>query len=59
MESGVRESSGTVGSVLIPMRFVWPCGGRSVFMSGSFNRLGGFDCKAMYYLELNCNFLDA
>ncbi|KAK4745618.1 hypothetical protein SAY87_011930 [Trapa incisa] len=38
MESGARESSGSSGSVLIPMRFVWPCGGRNVFISGSFNR---------------------
>ncbi|XP_031376692.1 sucrose nonfermenting 4-like protein isoform X2 [Punica granatum] len=38
MESAVRESSGGVSPVLIPMLFVWPCGGTSVFMSGSFNR---------------------
>ncbi|MCI16613.1 sucrose nonfermenting 4-like protein, partial [Trifolium medium] len=26
------------GTVLIPMRFVWPYGGRSVYLSGSFTR---------------------
>ncbi|KAK2646173.1 hypothetical protein Ddye_021368 [Dipteronia dyeriana] len=33
-----REAGGVAGTVLIPMRFVWPYGGRSVFLSGSFNR---------------------
>ncbi|KAJ0035666.1 hypothetical protein Pint_24561 [Pistacia integerrima] len=32
-----RETSGVSGAVLIPMRFVWPYGGRTVFLSGSFN----------------------
>ncbi|CAK9159735.1 unnamed protein product [Ilex paraguariensis] len=32
----VRESGGVAGSVLITTRFVWPYGGRSVFLSGSF-----------------------
>lgn len=40
MESGARESSDSTGSGLIPMRFLWLYGGRSVFVSGSFNRLG-------------------
>ncbi|XP_059632710.1 sucrose nonfermenting 4-like protein [Cornus florida] len=31
-----RETSGVIGTVLIPTRFVWPYGGRSVFLSGSF-----------------------
>ncbi|KAK9288546.1 hypothetical protein L1049_017005 [Liquidambar formosana] len=31
-----REASGVVGTVLIPMRFVWPYGGRIVFLNGSF-----------------------
>ncbi|KAJ7980244.1 Sucrose nonfermenting 4-like protein [Quillaja saponaria] len=33
-----REASGVAGTVLVPMRFVWPYGGRSVFLSGSFTR---------------------
>ncbi|KAM6545204.1 hypothetical protein CsatB_025940 [Cannabis sativa] len=33
-----REVGGVPGPVLIPMRFVWPYGGRSVFLSGSFTR---------------------
>ncbi|TXG71765.1 hypothetical protein EZV62_000344 [Acer yangbiense] len=33
-----RETGSVAGTVLIPMRFVWPYGGRSVFLSGSFNR---------------------
>ncbi|XP_054801738.1 sucrose nonfermenting 4-like protein isoform X2 [Prosopis cineraria] len=33
-----RESSGASGSNLIPKRFVWPYGGRRVFLSGSFTR---------------------
>ncbi|KAL5782317.1 hypothetical protein ACOSP7_007346 [Xanthoceras sorbifolium] len=33
-----RETGAVAGTVLIPMRFVWPYGGRSVFLSGSFNR---------------------
>ncbi|KAI0504310.1 hypothetical protein KFK09_015262 [Dendrobium nobile] len=39
--SGVDASqdlSGTVGAVLIPTRFVWPHGGRRVFLTGSFTR---------------------
>lgn len=31
-----RGASGVGGTVLIPMRFVWPYGGRSVFLTGSF-----------------------
>ncbi|KAF1881503.1 hypothetical protein Lal_00021481 [Lupinus albus] len=31
-----RDVGGVSGTVLIPMRFVWPYGGRSVFLSGSF-----------------------
>ncbi|CAL0301591.1 unnamed protein product [Lupinus luteus] len=33
-----RDVGGASGIVLIPMRFVWPYGGRSVFLSGSFTR---------------------
>lgn len=33
-----REVGGVASTVLIPMRFVWPYGGRSVFLSGSFTR---------------------
>ncbi|KAL2970549.1 hypothetical protein AAZX31_15G146700 [Glycine max] len=33
-----RNAGGVAGTVLIPMRFVWPYGGRSVFLSGSFTR---------------------
>ncbi|KAL0916378.1 hypothetical protein M5K25_013883 [Dendrobium thyrsiflorum] len=39
--SGVDTSqdlSGTVGAVVIPTRFVWPHGGRRVFLTGSFTR---------------------
>ncbi|MBA0584660.1 hypothetical protein Gorai_015462 [Gossypium raimondii] len=31
-------NSGVSGPLLIPMRFVWPYGGRRVFLSGSFTR---------------------
>ncbi|MBA0680840.1 hypothetical protein Goari_012517, partial [Gossypium aridum] len=31
-------NSGVAGPLLIPMRFVWPYGGRRVFLSGSFTR---------------------
>ncbi|XP_072057246.1 sucrose nonfermenting 4-like protein isoform X2 [Arachis hypogaea] len=33
-----RDTSGVAGTVLIPTRFVWPYGGRSVYLSGSFTR---------------------
>ncbi|XP_004508285.1 sucrose nonfermenting 4-like protein [Cicer arietinum] len=34
-----RDAGGVAaGTVLIPMRFVWPYGGRSVYLSGSFTR---------------------
>ncbi|XP_044486834.1 sucrose nonfermenting 4-like protein isoform X2 [Mangifera indica] len=33
-----RETSGVSAAVLVPMRFVWPYGGRTVYLSGSFNR---------------------
>ncbi|KAF8394534.1 hypothetical protein HHK36_020745 [Tetracentron sinense] len=32
------ETSGVVGTSLIPARFVWPYGGRRVYLSGSFTR---------------------
>ncbi|MQL71542.1 hypothetical protein Taro_003852 [Colocasia esculenta] len=35
---GRQDAGGTTGTVLIPMRFVWPYGGRRVFLSGSFTR---------------------
>ncbi|XP_061349109.1 sucrose nonfermenting 4-like protein isoform X2 [Gastrolobium bilobum] len=37
-----RDASGVAGTVLIPMRFVWPYGGRSVYLSGSFTRWSEF-----------------
>ncbi|XP_024026913.1 sucrose nonfermenting 4-like protein isoform X2 [Morus notabilis] len=37
-ESGHESSGGHAGSILIPTRFVWPYGGRRVFLSGSFTR---------------------
>lgn len=37
-----REVGGVPTTVLIPMRFVWPYGGRSVFLSGSFTRYSSF-----------------
>ncbi|XP_027368683.1 sucrose nonfermenting 4-like protein [Abrus precatorius] len=33
-----RDAGGVAGTVLIPMRFVWPYGGRIVYLSGSFTR---------------------
>ncbi|XP_058223399.1 sucrose nonfermenting 4-like protein [Rhododendron vialii] len=33
-----HDNSGVSGPVLIPMRFVWPYGGRRVFLSGTFTR---------------------
>ncbi|XP_020227809.1 sucrose nonfermenting 4-like protein [Cajanus cajan] len=33
-----RNAGGSAGTVLIPMRFVWPYGGRSVYLCGSFTR---------------------
>lgn len=33
-----RDAGGVAAAVLIPMRFVWPYGGRSVYLSGSFTR---------------------
>lgn len=33
-----QDLGGTVGAVLIPTRFVWPHGGRRVFLTGSFTR---------------------
>ncbi|XP_047153767.1 sucrose nonfermenting 4-like protein [Vigna umbellata] len=33
-----RDAGGVAGAVLIPMRFVWPYGGGSVYLSGSFTR---------------------
>jgi len=35
---GACEGSGVSGSISIPQRFVWPYGGRRVFLSGSFTR---------------------
>ncbi|XP_030545595.1 sucrose nonfermenting 4-like protein isoform X2 [Rhodamnia argentea] len=37
-----RESGGIAGVILIPMRFVWPSGGTSVFLCGSFSRWSEF-----------------
>lgn len=39
-ESGVAAT----GTVLIPTRFVWPHGGRSVYLSGSFT---GWDFRIL------------
>ncbi|KAL2339062.1 hypothetical protein Fmac_013508 [Flemingia macrophylla] len=33
-----RNAGGVAGTVLIPMPFVWPYGGKSVYLSGSFTR---------------------
>lgn len=35
---GSGSDSGHESSGVIPMRFVWPYGGRNVFVSGSFTR---------------------
>ncbi|KAF7145084.1 hypothetical protein RHSIM_Rhsim04G0219500 [Rhododendron simsii] len=37
----VRETSGAAGTLLIPTRFVWPYGGRSVHLCGSFTGWSG------------------
>ncbi|XP_057419415.1 sucrose nonfermenting 4-like protein [Lotus japonicus] len=37
MESA-RDAGGVPGTLLIPMRFVWPYGGRTVYLTGSFAR---------------------
>lgn len=34
----VPETSGVAGPILVPTRFVWPYGGRRVFLTGSFTR---------------------
>ncbi|XP_057476323.1 sucrose nonfermenting 4-like protein isoform X1 [Actinidia eriantha] len=36
-----KETGGAAGTVLIPMRFVWPYGGRSVVLCGSFTGWSG------------------
>ena len=46
-----RDAGGVAGTVLIPMRFAWPYGGRSVFLSGSFTRLVFF--VDYYYMLLS------
>ncbi|KAK7292295.1 hypothetical protein RIF29_08073 [Crotalaria pallida] len=38
MDPSARDGGVVAGTVLIPMRFVWPYGGRSVYLSGSFTR---------------------
>lgn len=41
--SGMNSLGGADGvgaMMLLPMRFVWPNGGRSVYVCGSFTRLG-------------------
>lgn len=35
---GACEGSGVSGPILIPRRFVWPYGGTTVFLTGSFTR---------------------
>ncbi|XP_058738563.1 sucrose nonfermenting 4-like protein [Vicia villosa] len=37
-DSGYEGSGVALGPILIPKRFVWPYGGRRVFLSGSFTR---------------------
>lgn len=37
-DRGYEGSGGGSGPILIPKRFVWPYGGRRVFLSGSFTR---------------------
>ncbi|RRT78995.1 hypothetical protein BHE74_00009332 [Ensete ventricosum] len=34
-----QEAAGVAGAMLVPTRFVWPYGGRRVFLTGSFTRL--------------------
>lgn len=34
----LQEVAGVSGSALVPTRFVWPYGGRRVFLTGSFTR---------------------
>lgn len=64
-----RDVGGVAGTVLIPMRFVWPYGGRSVFLSGSFTRcifclfctsilmFWTFGLILFAYLSFNVNFV--
>ncbi|GKU85487.1 hypothetical protein SLEP1_g159 [Rubroshorea leprosula] len=33
-----RETGGMPSAVLIPVQFVWPHGGKQVFLTGSFSR---------------------
>lgn len=35
-DSGTHTNSGLPGNIFFPTRFVWPHGGRRVFLSGSF-----------------------
>lgn len=39
-DSAAHSNSGLPGNLLIPFRFVWPYGGRRVFLSGSFTGYG-------------------
>lgn len=53
---GVGVGGVVAGTVLVPMRFVWPYGGRSVYLSGSFTRyiFHFFGGKALLFLFYYC-----
>ncbi|KAK7301426.1 hypothetical protein RJT34_12290 [Clitoria ternatea] len=44
-----RDTGGVVGTVLIPMWFVWPYGVKIVYLSGSFTRLFHFEVGQNFY----------
>ncbi|CAJ1975978.1 unnamed protein product [Sphenostylis stenocarpa] len=46
-----RDAGGVAGTVLIPMRFVWPYGGRSVVLCGSFTRPAYLSLYRKFYLK--------
>lgn len=48
-DRGYEGSGGASGPILIPKRFVWPYGGRRVFLSGSFTRY-----PIGYYYHVSC-----
>lgn len=43
-----RSNSTGGGTVLIPTRFVWPYGGRRVYLSGSFTRWGNWKFDMLF-----------
>ncbi|CAJ1941050.1 unnamed protein product [Sphenostylis stenocarpa] len=46
-----RDAGGVAGTVLIPMRFVWPYGGRSVYLTGSFTRIRELFAEYKFYVD--------